>query len=272
MRARTVCLIGTGVIGRHLLDAIRSGRAGPCEVVGIADTPAVERDLRELSVVTGIPYTIEPLSLLDRHPFVVVESASPAALTAYGIPALGSGAHLMAMSVGALADAAFAQRLVDAARRADRRVVLSSGAIGGLDAILAARQGDLREIMLVTTKPPGGLAGAPFFAEHPMDFATLRGATTVFEGSVADAIRGFPSNVNVAAALLVAAGGAPVRVRVVADPSATTNVHLVHVRGDFGEMRLEFRNQPSANPRTSRLALYAAVAALRQLHEPVQFV
>lgn len=269
---RTVCVLGIGTIGRHLIGAIRAGTAGAYQLAAIADRPAVENELRALAVTLGVPYTTEPIRLLEHKPFVLVEAASQDALLAYGVRALEAGAHLMAMSIGALTDPDFASELLGAARRAERRVVIPSGAIGGLDALLAARQGALREVSLVTTKPPRALAGAPFFIDHPIDLDRIEAATTLFEGSVADATRLFPANLNVASALSLAIGaGAAVRVRIVADPSATQNVHEVSARGDFGEISLRFANQPSSNPRTSLLAVYAAVAALRQLDEPLQF-
>ncbi len=268
---RTACVLGIGTIGRHLINAIRAGRAGAYEIAAIADQPAVEDGLRRLSADLGVPYTTDPVGLLDHRPFVLVEAASPAALRSYGVKALESGAHLLAMSVGALADPDYLSHLLSAARRGERRIVVPSGAIGGLDALLAARQGDLREVSLVTTKPPHALAGAPFFVNHPFDLDAIASPTTLFEGSVADATRWFPANLNVASALALASGGTAVSVRIVADPGARQNVHEILARGDFGEMRLSFSNEPSSNPKTSLLALHAAVAALRQLDEPLQF-
>ena len=264
-------MLGIGTIGRHLIEAIRAGSAGAYRLEAIADRPALESELQALSAALGVPYLTDPLGLLGYRPFVLVEAASQDALRKCGVKTLQSGAHLMAMSVGALTDGDFATDLLGAARRADRRVVVPSGAIGGLDALLAARQGDLHEVSLVTTKPPRALAGAPFFVEHPTDLDAIASATTIFEGSVADAARLFPANLNVAAALSLAVGAKAVHVRIVADPTAGQNMHEIVARGDFGEMRLRFVNEPSSNPRTSRLALYAAVAALRQLDEPLQF-
>jgi len=268
---RTLCILGIGNIGRFVAEAVRAGRAGPYTLDGIADQPGRAAELKELSSALAVPYATDPVDLLDRKPFVVVEAASPVALRAYGLKALDSGAHLLAMSVGALADNSFAAELIAAAGRAGRRIIVPSGAIGGLDALLAARQGNLTEVSLVSTKPPRAFAGAPFFSEHPQDLDTISSVMTLFEGNVADAVRLFPANLNVASTLSLAVGSAAVRVRIVVDPAATQNVHEVVAKGDFGEITLKFANQPSANPGTSQLALYAAIAALRQLDASLQF-
>jgi aspartate dehydrogenase len=124
----------------------------------------------------------------------------------------------------------------------------------------------LRSLRLRTTKPPRGLAGAPYVVANAIDLDALTVATTIFEGSVADAVRGFPSNVNVAAVLSLAGEGVDVRVSVVADPASTTNIHEIEAGGDFGTFTVRLDNLPSpANPKTSALAPLSALAMLRRL-------
>jgi hypothetical protein len=127
-------------------------------------------------------------------------------------------------------------------------------------------------------------AGAPshHFAQLPeyalsgavlaVDLDAIGERTVIFEGSAAEAVRLFPANVNVAAALSLAGLGAErTGMQVVADPTLDRNVHEVVARGSFGELRLRVANVPSpANPKTSFLACLSALATLRRLAASVQ--
>jgi predicted dinucleotide-utilizing enzyme len=113
---------------------------------------------------------------------------------------------------------------------------------------------------LTTSKPPAGLRDAPWFKEHPLNLETITERTSIFRGSVADAVRWFPQNVNVAAVLNLAAIHArSVSVEVVADPNSTRNVHelYVRVRGDVTasverSVTTESKDQPLRVPQSAR--------------------
>lgn len=267
-----VAVIGVGSIGRYLIEGIGKGLAGPMSMAAIADVPGTEPQLIEVAGRAGCPYTTDPLQLLAHTPDLVVEAASQAAVRQYAVALLEGGVDVMLMSVGALADPVLMERIARTAARGGRRVHLPAGAIGGLDVLRAAALDHLEEVTLVTSKPPRALAGAPFFETHPIDLGAITERTVIFEGSAAEAVRLFPANVNVAAALSLAGIGAErTRIQVVADPALDRNVHEVIARGSFGEMRLRVANVPSpANPKTSFLACLSGLATLRRLAEPVQ--
>ena len=137
--------------------------------------------------------------------------------------------------------------------------------MAGLDALGAVRA-ETDSVTLTTTKPPAALRGAPFFGGKEPE---LDGPATVFEGTAAEAVKLFPANVNVAASVaLASAGGERTRVRLVADPGASRNTHVVEAEGRFGRLRVEVENVPSENPRTSRLAALSCVEALRRICSP----
>ena len=266
-----VAIIGVGAIGSYLAQAIHRGLAGNTRVAAVADVPAAQPRLEEVAAACGCAWETDPLLLPEHEPAVVIEAAAQQALRQYAIPLLERGVDLLSMSVGALADPVFLAELEVAIQRNGRRLYVPSGAIGGLDVLRAAAVEGIDEARLTTTKPPAGLRGAPYLDEHPVDLDAIRERTTLFKGSVADAVRGFPQNVNVAAILNLAASGAKkIAVEVVADPASDRNVHEIYARGTFGEMTLRVANVPSPdNPKTSHLACLSPLALLRRLSAQV---
>jgi aspartate dehydrogenase len=206
------------------------------------------------------------LEALPDHASLVIEAAGPDVVRRYAAGWLARGADVMVLSAGALVEPALARELRAVARANGRRVLGPSGAVAGIDGIRAAALGGLHSLRLRTTKPPRGLAGAPHVVANAIDLDALTVATTIFEGTVADAVQGFPNNVNVAAVLALAGDGVDVRVSVVADPASATNTHEIEASGDFGTFTVRLDNLPSPeNPKTSALAPLSALAMLRRL-------
>jgi aspartate dehydrogenase len=177
----------------------------------------------------------------------------------------------MIMSVGALADVELYRSIRRMASEHGSKVYLPSGAISGLDGLKSASSGSIKSVTLTTTKSPESLEGAPFIREKKIDLKGLKGPTTIFEGSAAEAVRAFPANVNVAATLCLAAREGNVRVRIIADPNIKVNRHEIVAEGDFGQMTTRVENVPSPkNPKTSYLAALSAIATLRSIVEPIK--
>ena len=262
-----VAIIGVGAMGRFLAHAIDAGKAGSVRLVAVADVPEAQARLEDVAARFHCARTTEPMRLLDHGPQLVIETARMQAVREYAIPLLEGGVDVLIMSAAALVDPEFLAELEAAVRRTGRRVHIPSGAIGGLDILRAAAVEGLYEARLTSSKPPAGLRGAPWFVDHPVDWDSMKSRTVLFRGSVAEAVRGFPQNVNVAAILNLAAIGAPpISVEVVADPDSNRNVQEVYARGTFGEMTLKVTNIPSPdNPKTSHLACLSPLALLRRL-------
>jgi aspartate dehydrogenase len=260
-------VIGTGAIGRYLAHAIQEGRAGAVRLVALADTLQMQARLENAALHHGCAWSTDVLRLPDYEPDIVVEAAAPQVVRQYAIPLLDRGVDVLVMSAGALSDSAFLLELEQALQRSRRRLYVPSGAIGGLDVLRAAALDGLEELRLTTSKPPAALFGAPWFSEHPVDLDGIVAPTVLFRGSVADAVRWFPQNVNVAAILNLTAPGMPaMTVEVVADPTLRRNLHEIYARGTFGEMTLRVANLPSPNnPKTSHLACLSPIALLRRL-------
>jgi aspartate dehydrogenase len=214
------------------------------------------------------PVPVLPLARLGEEAEIVVECAPAALLRELAEPALAHGRLVMVLSCGALIDNF---DLVDLARRHGGRILVPSGALLGLDAVVAAAEGGISRVHMVTRKPPKGLAGARYLEANAIAVTGLSEPKRVFTGTARDAARGFPANVNVAAALALAGIG-PDRttIEIWADPMVTRNIHRIEVEADAARFTMQIENVPSAeNPRTGRLTALSVVAALKKLSAPL---
>ena len=187
-------IVGMGVIGHRVADAVTRGIPGTA-LVGVS--------VRKPATAAGFP--VMPLDALIERSDLIVEAATQAALREFGPAVLAAGKHLMVLSVGALVGV-----LDDWARLAEKhgcRILVPSGAIAGLDGVKGAREGAITAVTMETRKPPRGLAGAPYIEQQRIDLDAIKTETLIFEGPATLAVKAFPANVNVVAALSLAGIG-----------------------------------------------------------------
>jgi len=253
-----VGIVGMGVIGSHIAKAIANGIPG-VTLAGVT--------VRTATSAGGFPAF--ELPELIRRSDLIVEAATQSALREFGPAVLSAGKHLMVLSVGALVGV-----LDDWARLAERhgcRILVPSGAIAGLDGMKGAKEGAITSVTMETRKPPRGLAGAPYIEQHRIDLDAITEETLIFEGPATEAVKAFPANVNVVAALSLAGlGPERTRIRLYAVPGQQRNQHRITIDGEFGRLCVEVENVPSENPRTGKLSYLSAIAMLRQLAAAVQ--
>ncbi len=266
MPEKKVGLVGCGTIGSQLAMAVDSGKVANASLVSLFDV--VENNAQGLkSKMRGKPSAYSDFDrFISSDIDIVVEAASQEAVRKFGKMILRAGKDLMVMSVGALADRAFLSELLQAASENGSRIYVPTGAIAGIDAVRSVRH-LLESVTLTTTKSPKALAGAPFFETSKIKLDKITERTVIYEGAASDAVKAFPANVNVAAVLSLAGIGADkTKVRIVADPVATTNQHEIVATGSFGEIRIAVSNVPSpGNPKTSFLAVLSAIECLRSI-------
>jgi aspartate dehydrogenase len=103
--------------------------------------------------------------------------------------------------------------------------------------------------------------------QHGIDLEGLIEPRKVFEGSAREGARGFPANVNVAAALSFAGIGPDrTRLEIWADPHVSRNTHRIVVEADSARFEMQIENEPmEENPRTGRITALSVIAALRRL-------
>ena len=220
-----VAIIGRGAIGRWVADRLD----GPVTIIG--------RD--------------EPLPEVA----LVVEAAGHAALASYGPEAVARGQDLLIASVGALADPELEERLFAAAAAGAGRIILPAGALVGIDALAAAREGGLDTVTYTAHKPAATL----------VPDRRLTGPEVILDGTAREAARAFPKSSNVAATVALAGiGFERTRVQVIADPELTTNRHTVTAHGAFGSFEARVDGLPLPdNPRSSSLTAMSLLRAIR---------
>ena len=248
-----IALIGYGAISQTLFDLFRARKA-PIDIVGVLVRPGRARETqkkvgRKVAVVESLK------ALLKLDPDVVVEAASQQAVRDWGETILKKGFDLMVIATGAYGDPKLFRKHVKAAEKSGARLRLPSGAIAGLDGLLAMRLGTLERVKYVSIKPPHAWTGTP--AETEFDLPSIKEPTVIFRGKPADAGRLYPKNANLAVTVaLCGAGLDRTEIELVADPTLPpgTNASRLEVVADSGELKMERigRAMPD-NPKTGVL-------------------
>lgn len=246
-----VGIIGAGSIGNAIAKAVQSGSNSALELVAVCDIDGYKAELlaRDFAPNAQVVGLAELLSRVD----IAVECAAAQVvqevinLAQATHQAATRPQHILIMSVGGLLG-------LDMCHEGPT-IHVPSGAIGGLDAIKAMREGGLDEVVLTTRKPPASL-GIETDVEK-----------VLFDGFAAEVVKLYPKNINVAMALSLAGlGPEKTRVRFIADPTVQCNTHHVFAKGKAGEVEFTSRNLPFPdNPRTSYLAALSAIAVLRTI-------
>lgn len=263
-RTLSVGVVGLGAIGLEVARRLDAGVPG----LRLAAVAARDRDKAARAVAAfKTPPSVVALPELAAAD-VVVECAPAATFAAAAEPAIDAGRIFMPLSVGQLLER---PDLVDRAKRTGARIVVPTGALLGLDAVRAAAEGRIAWVRMRTRKPPAGLKGAPYVEQNRIALDGLGEAKRIFAGSAREAARGFPANVNVAAALSLAGIGADkTEVEIWADPTIDRNMHEIEVEADSARLFLRIENVPSENPRTGRITALSVIATLRGLVAPLK--
>jgi aspartate dehydrogenase len=256
-----VALGGFGAIGGAVARRLDRGLPGlRLAAVSARDVARAKAKMTDFAH----PVPVVALEALADLAEIVVECAPAAVFRRIALPAIRAGRIFFPVSVGQLLEQA---DLIELARASGARIIVPTGALLGLDAVRAAAEGEIQSVRMITRKPPRGLAGAPYLAEHGISLAGLDAPLKVFEGSARDGARGFPANVNVAAALSLAGIGPDrTRLEIWADPGLERNLHKILVEADSARFEMQVENVPTeANPRTGKLTPLSVIAALKSL-------
>ena len=264
MTAKTplrVGLAGLGAIGLEVAKRLIDG-----DVDGLILTAVAVRDAdkaRKSLPQIGDLIALRTATALADDCDIVVECLPPALFRDVAISAIDKGRIFMPLSVAQLLDHG---DLITRAKDKGARILVPSGALLGLDAVRAAAEGNIQSVKMITRKPPSGLDGAPYLVAKGISLKGLDKPMKVFDGSARDGAKGFPTNVNVAAALSLAGiGPDKTQLEIWADPALTRNTHRIEVEADVARFAMNIEGIPSANPRTGRIVAPSTIAALRAL-------
>jgi aspartate dehydrogenase len=248
-------IIGCGAIGTDVAHA-----ADDMEEIETIYLHDLKKEASKKLCATLKKGTIQPVAEFLDDVDVVFEAASQQAVGEYALQVLEAKKDMVIMSIGSLFDDDLRKKLEAAARKHKCKIYLPSGAVCGIDGVLAASIERLDSVTLVTTKPPASLG------------IQVEDRTVVFVGSAREAVKRFPKNINVAACLsLAGVGFDETKVEIVADPVETRISHKILAHGRFGRLRAEVENMPNPNnPKSSYLASLSAIAILRRVINPIQ--
>ncbi len=259
-----IAIAGLGAIGRTVARKLTDGIPGlKLTAIATGDKAKAQAWLDAQKIVCPI---VE-LSEFPHHADLAIECAPASQIENVCRPMLEAGKQVMVLSCGALLPR---QELIDLAKAKGGRIVVPTGALLGLDAVIASAEGLINSVRMTTRKPPNGLTGAPHLVNNNISVEGLNAAKLVFSGTAREAAAGFPANVNVAAALSLAGIG-PDRtmIDIWADPSVDRNCHSIEVDSDSARYTLAIENIPSENPKTGKNVALSVLAALRKMHAPL---
>ena len=199
--------------------------------------------------------------LLALKPDYLVESASPAAMRGLALPALRNGTSVITLSIGALADETFYQEVTETAKANGTRIYIASGATGGFDVLRTASLMGNTTARFFNEKGPNGLKGTPVY-----DDSLQTEQRTVFSGSAAEAIRLFPTKVNVTvAASRASVGPENMQVSIQSTPGFVGDTQRVEIKNDQVHAVVDIYSA------TSDIAGWSVVSTLINITSPIVF-
>ncbi|MBI4367822.1 MAG: DUF108 domain-containing protein [Candidatus Omnitrophica bacterium] len=256
-------IIGCGTIGSAIAQAVQKKFSRFARLACISDiNPDQIKKIRQKLKQARLK--AQTLSKLIQQVDLVIETASVGAAEEAIPQALKNGKDILVLSVGGVLRI---KNLTALLARSKGRVYIPSGAVAGIDSVLAAKTGRIQSVRITTRKPLKSLKSAPYFLNHGFDPRRIQKSTLIFKGNVLKAIRYFPENINVAATLSLAGiGPQKTQVQIFTSPTFRYNQHEIEVKGRFGRMVSQVTNFPSQNnPKTSVLAIGSAIAALEKI-------
>ena len=262
---KKLAIAGCGKLGGIVVDAMINGLLPDYELVGVYSRTEdraimLAGKANEQGMDCQVADSFE--ELLALKPDYLVEAASPAAMRQWAKPALENGTSIVTLSIGAFADDAFYAEIMETAKRNGTHVYIVSGATGGFDILQTATLMGGATARFFNEKGPQGLVGTSVY-----DDSLLTEQRTVFTGTAKEAIKMFPTKVNVTVAASRASVG-------------PENMHVTiqstpYFRGDT--QRVEIRNPQvhaviDVYSATAEIAGWSVVNTLRNISSPIVFV
>lgn len=260
-------IVGCGAIGSGIAHFVQKDLKKYCRISGIHDIDGIKAATLDKGLSLK-NVRKRSLDTLIKDCDCMIEAVNAPNIQKIIRQAVMARKDVLAMSSGQLLNA---PSLFQLARKNRSRILIPTGAIAGIDAIKAASLVDIDQITLTTRKPLTGFAGNPYIEQKNIDLTKIKKETVLFEGSVDEAVRHFPRNINVAATIALASGAKDkLRIQIVTSPKIKSNSHTIEMTGRFGRMVTQTENVISPdNPKTSYLAVLSGCQTLKQYCEGV---
>lgn len=257
-------IVGCGKLAGIVADALLNGLLPDYDLVGVYSRTASKAErLAERMRAQGRPCAVcsSLADLLALKPDYLVEAASPAAMKELALLALANGTSIVTLSIGALADEAFCQQVKDTAKAHGTRVYLVSGATGGFDVLRTASLMGHASARFFNEKGPDALRGTAVYED-----SLQTEQRTVFSGTASEAIRMFPTKVNVTvAASLASVGPDRMEVTMQSTPGFKGDTQRVEIKNDQVHAVVDVYSA------TSEIAGWSVVNTLLNITSPLVF-
>ncbi len=251
MKKKKIGILGFGAIGQEIYKKISEKFINGYEVVGIFSEDIASKK---------IPNKIKCLSfneLLKKKPSLIVEVASVEACFQYAERILKKKIDFVCLSVCSFVNNSFFKKIIFLTKKINSKVYIPTGAIAGLDAISSASLNkELNLVKLIQRKPPKALLSN-------LESKKIKKEKILLNSTASKVCKKFPKNSNIAATLSICGlGFNKTKVVVIADPKIKKNIAEVEASGKFGKLKIILQNNPSSNPKTSRLTAMSIILSL----------
>ncbi len=257
-------IVGCGRLAEIVADAVINGLLPDYDLVGVySRTISKAEHLANKMQLHGKACAVcDSLEkLLALKPDYLVEAASPAAMKELVLPALENGTSIITLSIGALADASFCQKVKETAKANHTRVYLASGATGGFDVLRTASLMGQTSARFFNEKGPDALRGTAVY-----DDSLQTEQRTVFSGTATEAIQLFPTKVNVTvAASLASVGPDQMQVTIQSTPGFKGDTQRVEIENHQVHAVIDVYSA------TSEIAGWSVVNTLINITSPLVF-
>lgn len=268
-RKLKIGIVGCGAIGSSLAQTIVSDFYDKATLVSLYDIDT-EKTYKLANKFNNKKLVALSLEDLINRADLIIEATKPDSAFDIAKKAIASSKNVMVMSVGGVIQ--HYKELKVLAKEKRIRIFIPSGAICGIDGLKAVTFCKINKVTLTTKKPPRAFLGSPLVLKKRINLDNINEETVLFEGDAYQAVKAFPENINVAATLSIAGVGPEnTKVRIIASPNITRNIHQIEIKSEAGRIVARAENivHPD-NPKTSYLAVLSAIATLKQILEPIR--
>ena len=251
MTDEKIGIIGFGAIGQEIYKKISRKIISGYTVIGV-----FSEDIEDQKIPKKIKCnSVE--ELLKKKPKVIIEAASVEACRNYAEKILKNKIDFMCLSVCSFADQSFFKKINLLVKKIKSKIYIPTGAISGLDAISSASiSNELTDVTLIQRKPPKALVSL-------LESKKIKKEKVLSKSTARRICKKFPKNSNIAATLAICGlGFDKTKVVVIADPKIKKNIAEIKATGKFGKLKIFLQNNPSKNPKTSRLTAMSVLLTL----------